>query len=59
VKKTHENGNCTILEKQIFSKTLKFRFTYNFGAEFDPFGIVVSIVSVEGLEHVIKGGLFR
>jgi hypothetical protein len=39
-------------------KILKVHFAYNFGAEFDPFGIVVSVVSVEGLEHVTKGGLF-
>ncbi len=32
--------------------------TYNFRVDFDPFGIVVSVVSIEGLEYITKGGLF-
>ncbi len=32
--------------------------TYNFGVDFDPFGIVVSVVSIEGFEYINKGDLF-
>ncbi len=32
--------------------------TYNFGVDFDPFGIVVLVVSIEGFEYITKGDLF-
>ncbi len=32
--------------------------TQNFGVDFDPLGIVVSVVSIKCLEYITKGGLF-